>query len=95
MRNLRKKLFAGLLCFTLLVVSSCDVIEDDPTDIIIFNLPRKNPTFKHIDKVKKFPNIPSNYEFFDYKEKAIELDYLLFSFAENDEAVYHHILQTI
>ncbi|NLN80640.1 MAG: hypothetical protein GX132_04575 [Erysipelotrichia bacterium] len=87
MRNLRKKLFAGLLCFTLLVVSSCDVIEDDPTDIIIFNLPRKNPTFKHIDKVKKFPNIPSNYEFFDYKEKAIELDYLLFSFAENDEAV--------
>lgn len=47
--------------------------------------PKNQEIVKSIDKVGNFPDIPSAYRYFDYRSKAIELDKVLFSFAESDE----------
>jgi hypothetical protein len=43
---------------------------------------------KDIRRVKGFPNIPENYRYFDYRATAIELDQIVFSFAESKDIVF-------
>lgn len=93
MIKIRNKIFLLALALFVIPLSSCDIPNENGTTSTttdeppINNLAPQNQVLKHIDKVKKFPNIPNNYAYFDYQSKANELDYLLFSFAENDEAV--------
>lgn len=90
-----KKLFISLLfliyCFALF---SCSDIPSEVTSSsttteyfysnMLFN---DNSVQKSIGKVDTFPNFPEQYSYYDYRETAIELDKLLFSFAGNEEAI--------
>lgn len=42
---------------------------------------------KNIMKVDIFPDLPANYRYFDYKAKALSLDKVVFSFANNAQAI--------
>ncbi|MFA5421175.1 MAG: hypothetical protein WC344_00060 [Bacilli bacterium] len=66
--------FAGVLA---LITSGCSSVRYFPKDCAII---------KTIDKVESFPDIPSSYRYFDYLQKARELDDILYSFAADDEA---------
>ena len=65
-------------CIFAILLSGCASVSYFPKDQEII---------KTIDKVNDFPNIPDNYHYFDYKKKALELDKILYSFAEIDEAI--------
>jgi hypothetical protein len=47
--------------------------------------PKNQEIIKTVDKIADFPDIPSSYRYFDYRQKARELDEVLFSFADSDE----------
>jgi len=54
-----------------------------PTPVIF---PRGNATTKRIATVDRFPAIPANYLYYDYKNAAVELDRILFGFANDETA---------
>ena len=54
------------------------------SDMSSFNDAKIN---KSITRVDSYPDIPDNYQYFDYMKKAVELDQVLFDFAYNPEQV--------
>ena len=64
------------MCVFAILASGCSQVS---------YFPKNQEIIKTIDKVSNFPNIPSSYRFFDYRDKAIELDKTLFSFAKSDD----------
>jgi hypothetical protein len=76
MKNVRLIVLLGV---TVLAVASCTLPPD------LYYSSRNLPVNKTVDKIQSFPYLPSDYRFFDFKNAAIELDNILFHFAENEE----------
>ncbi|MFA5235382.1 MAG: hypothetical protein WC399_00810 [Bacilli bacterium] len=50
--------------------------------------PRGRHLAKQVEKITRFPNIPSSYRYYDYKQAAHDLDEVVFDFASNPEVVF-------
>lgn len=50
-------------------------------------MPRGTAVNKRVSKIQSFPEIPTNYQYFDYARAALELDEVIFKFAENPTAL--------
>lgn len=59
----------------------------------LFTVGRDHKISKYVDQIDLFPEIPSNYVYYDYLSKARELDALVFSFAENKDAIAPSYIQ--
>jgi hypothetical protein len=74
-----KKLLIILVTIVLSVAFiSCDSFSMFPRDVKIR---------KSINRINEFPNIPNNYEYFDYLSMAQDLDDIVFYFAKNESAI--------
>jgi len=80
-----KKHLLPFIGISLLVLSSCQMQSFVSADIAVG---------KSITKVESFPDIPANYNYFDYKTKALALDDTTFSFAQNEVAQMPNYIST-
>lgn len=81
MKRIKRSIFILIM---MMVFSGCVTPEDTPVGDLFG---KDVPITKSIRKVDSFPDIPENYAYVDYKEKARALDELVFRFAENDTVV--------
>ncbi len=76
-----KKLFLSLsLALTIVALAAC---RQDSVPLLV----RDERVQKTIRTIDQFPAFPTNYTYTDYRQHALDLDTLLFSFAANDVAV--------
>lgn len=76
-----KRLFLILLVMLNIILVGCS--RQNNEEYVLFS--SDVAVTKEIRRVNMFPNIPDNYQYFDYRSAAIALDQLVFSFAESDE----------
>ena len=68
---------------TLILLSICAVSCSHDGEVL---LSRGDSVVKRVSKIESFPFIPEGYTYFDYRQKALDLNELVFSFSKNETA---------
>ncbi len=75
----KRLLFLAIIIISTIIMCSCNQIPE------VYIEPDYNVQ-KQINKVNSFPDLPKNYSYFNYKEKALSLDSTVFNFAFEKQA---------